>query len=157
MSTYQPGVFSSRFVAITYDSWTSLSHHCYLTLTGHFLLENQVQRCMLSFLECSESHTSDDISNLIKDTLKSVYKDIQIVGCVSDNAYNMVATAQKLNFEHIGCIIHSIQLVIRDALVDSAPKVLKDQLSSPTLAQYHNFDELVVLCSISIDINSLKQ
>lgn len=43
----------------------------------------------------------------------------------------MVSTARKLKIEHLPCAIHSIQLVIRDALVDSSPqpvqqKVLQD-------------------------------
>lgn len=105
------------------------------------MYQNQIQRCMLSFLECSDSHSSDDISTLINNTLKNDYNGVEVVGCVSNNARNMTATAKKLNFEHIGCFIHSIQLVIRDALVDCSPQVLKDKLDNQVLAEYPDFDE----------------
>jgi hypothetical protein len=133
-------VFCFRAVAITYDTWTALSHHCYLTLTGHFLYNDTVAQCTLSFIDCSESHKSDNLARLIEDTLRTHYNDLNIVACVSDNAKNMIATAKKLNFSHLGCFLHATQLVIRDALLDTAPNALKEKLKEKDRGEEIDFD-----------------
>lgn len=116
-------------MAITYDTWTSLANHCYLTLTGHFIRGNVIERCTLSFIEASESHESDKLSKLIEDELKTIPR-VKVTGCVSDNAKNMVSTAKKLKFEHVPCFVHSVQLVIRDAILDCSPTVVKEKMKT---------------------------
>lgn len=121
-------MFSHRAIAFTYDTWTSIANHCYVTLTGHFILNNRLERCTLSFLESSVSHESEVLSKIIQSELAKLPPGVKITGCVSDNAANMVATGKKLNFWHLGCFIHSVQLVIRDALVDCGTPQLKDKV-----------------------------
>ena len=65
---------------------------------------------------------------LIEGELLKLPEDVKITGCVSDNASNMVATGKKFMFYHLGCIIHSTQLVIRDAFVDSGSAELKEKV-----------------------------
>ncbi|KAK7590111.1 hypothetical protein V9T40_001724 [Parthenolecanium corni] len=144
---------TAEYIAITYDSWTSISHHCYLTLTGHFVFNNSIGRCTLSFMECSDSHTSDEYSKLISNELRTEYPQLKIAGCVSDNASNMIATAKKLNITHFGCFIHSLQLVIRDAFMDIVPSAAKAKM--PELSTNPDLDTLLdaanELQDISID------
>ncbi len=125
-----------RAVAITYDTWTAQSHHCYITVTGHFLLNGRLERCQLGFTEISSSHRADHIAELIQNLIKkNNYPKLNVVCCVSDNASNMVLAGSKLGlaFEHMGCYIHSIQLVIRDALVDCTPKNFQDEFQEKKL------------------------
>lgn len=44
-----------KFITIIYETRFILSHHCYLTLKDHFLFENIIGQCLLSFIECSKS------------------------------------------------------------------------------------------------------
>lgn len=116
-------------MAVTYDSWTSISHHSYIAVTGHFIQDCQLKKALLSFTEESGSHTSEVIAEIIGSTVRNLKENLEISCCVTDNARNMTKSAENLKTEHLGCFIHTIQLVIRDALIDCSPKKVKDKVA----------------------------
>lgn len=101
--------FFSRYMAIIYDSCTALSYHCYLTLTGHFIFNDAIARCKLSFLELN-LHCNKEIASLIKETLNEDFEGVNVTSCTSDNAKNMVVTAASLQFVPcwMHCVCHSV-------------------------------------------------
>ncbi len=44
------------------------------------------------------------------------YPHIEITCAVTDNAANMITTCTKLQLKHMGCFMHTLQLVIRTAM-----------------------------------------
>lgn len=107
-------------MAITFDSWTSVTNHNYIAVTGHFLHNLKLQTCLLSFIEVSASHSAADIANSITDDFKTNYGFLPVTCCVTDNAPNMPLTAEKMEINHVPCFLHTLQLVVKHAILKNS-------------------------------------
>lgn len=91
----------------------------YIAVTGHFLFDSKLMTCLLSFIEASASHTADDIAKYILEDFRNNYRLLKIIYCVTDNAPAMPLVAEKLNINHVPCYLHTLQLVIKHAILKS--------------------------------------
>nr|XP_049462644.1 E3 SUMO-protein ligase ZBED1-like [Anopheles coluzzii] len=118
---------TAKAIAITSDGWTNLNQISFFALTGHYIDEN----CKLSsiLIECSEfenPHSGRNIANWIQGTLNKFDIEDKIVAMVTDNASNMKAASTELNFCHIPCFAHTLNLIVRDAIKKSVLPVVEE-------------------------------
>lgn len=52
----------------------------------------------------------------------------KVQAITTDNARNIVNSVKELGFEHIPCMIHTVQLVLHDALLEQ--KKVKDMVKT---------------------------
>jgi len=112
-------------VCITCDGWTNINTTAFYGLTAHFFdSEFNLQSALLECSEFTERHTSQNIANWVRDTLKKFKIDYKICAMVTDNASNMKAAAGILNFRHIPCFAHSLNLAVQSAIANSIKKTV---------------------------------
>ncbi len=101
-------------VAITTDSWTSLTAESYMTLTCHYINEWKIHNAVLETRGFEERHTAVNIANYLKDaTEKWLLSSEKVMACVHDNAANMVLANRSL-WESVPCFAHTLQLAINE-------------------------------------------
>lgn len=107
--------FMYRYVAITFDGWTSTAGTSFLTVSGHFIPEKQyeIETATLCLINSSAvAHSGEEYAQKIKcdviEKLKFVENNIEIVCATTDNARNMITTTTKLGIKHLGCFDHTM-------------------------------------------------
>lgn len=104
---------SAKYVSITTDGWTSISITFYQAVTADYLLNWELKSALLGCFECHERHTAEYIKNEMYRLL--FYWSIlnKIFVCIKDNAANLKAAIRLINYEHLPCIAHTLNLVVR--------------------------------------------
>lgn len=111
--------FVYRYVAITFDSWSSRRHDSYTAVTGHYILGVEHKSVILQLVQSGPDHRASTVSSTIQKLVLDEYfpdRSQQIVCAITDNAANMKATATALQIKHMGCFAHSVQLVVNKSL-----------------------------------------
>lgn len=102
---------------ITTDCWTSRNNAGYIAITFHFIDDNfQLKSVLLSCLEFSDNHTSQNLCQKIKYTIQEWNLENKIIFVVSDNANNIQLVLSLLQLKHFGCFAHTLNLVVQAAL-----------------------------------------
>lgn len=109
---------SAKYVSITTDSWTSRATTSYQAITAHYLLNWELKSALLGCFECHERHTAEYIKNELYRLLLDWNIQNKTFVCVTDNAANMKAAIRLINYEHLPCIAHTLNLVVRAGLQD---------------------------------------
>ncbi|XP_063239945.1 zinc finger BED domain-containing protein 4-like [Bacillus rossius redtenbacheri] len=111
----------AKYIGITTDLWTSTSQDDYLSITVHFI-DNDFSfkhYCIevKPFLEVS--HTASNLCSFLVETITLWGLQDKVVAVVTDNGRNVVAALSASPFEHISCFAHTLQLVLKDAFLNS--------------------------------------
>jgi hypothetical protein len=111
---------SCEFLALTTDEWSADNAPgvALLTLTAHWIDQN-FNRCyaMLHAQNLEAAHTGEYLAQVTTDMLAgwNLRKDrVQYV--LRDNAVAMVKAMTVANLPHTGCMAHTLQLAVKDAL-----------------------------------------
>ena len=83
-----------RHIAITFDGWTSCANQNYLTITAHFILNSALECVTLAVSPIPAQSTALNLKHLVKDVFEK-FPGLSIVGAVTDNASNMIATCRE--------------------------------------------------------------
>lgn len=124
-ASLQERVRNATAVCLTTDSWTSRTTTSYLSVTFHFVDRYKMVSCLLDCFEFSDRHTSDNLAEGLLKVAKEWGIDNKVVCCVSDNAANITKAIQTLKWPHNPCFAHTINLLVRDALMVMKPTVDK--------------------------------
>ena len=105
------------WISVTTDGWTNPSKSCsLLSLTAHFLQQCTRQKVILAAMVLEEDHTGAYLASRLNDA-KEIWKlDGKIHMGIRDNAANMVCAMRSANMDDFGCMAHTLQLVLHDAL-----------------------------------------
>jgi len=114
------------FIVFTTDCWTSRAVDSYISLTAHYIDEKFNRHLLvLDTLLVSERHTAQNLLSKILAMLEAWEINQKRVTCfVRDNAANITAATREGGFCHIGCVDHTLQLVITDGLKDDTVSAL---------------------------------
>lgn len=110
----------AEYISFTSDIWTcQANNESFISLTGHWLEPITLERyhAVLNCEHFSDSHTGINISEKFEYMLNSwnISKSkIHIV--IRDGGANMVKGCNELETESLSCFIHSLQLVILEAM-----------------------------------------
>ncbi|GBP24908.1 Zinc finger BED domain-containing protein 4 [Eumeta japonica] len=111
-------------IAFTSDLWTSsVNNAAFLSFTGHWISENfKLNHAVLNMAHFPESHTSENIKiELLQCVTKWNISVTKIQAIVHDNGANMVKGVKETLFPSERCFIHTLQLVLNNALSKSSP------------------------------------
>ncbi|CAH2103208.1 unnamed protein product [Euphydryas editha] len=109
-------IAKSEWVSITTDIWTNAYKTCsLLSFTAHFIVKHQRLKVILGACVLEQDHTSQYIEQKITEMVNNWSLNGKIFLVLRDNAANMVC-AMRGKYESIGCIAHTLQLVIKQAL-----------------------------------------
>jgi len=111
---------SVQHIAITTDLWTSIAHHAYMGVTGHYIDEAGTLKSTL--LDCVElpayEHTAADIASALQARFEfwGLARDghCKVYAGVCDNGANVLKALsehQKLPFV-LGCFSHTVNLAV---------------------------------------------
>ncbi|CAG9833257.1 unnamed protein product [Diabrotica balteata] len=104
-------------VSVTTDIWTSDSNRSYVTVTCHFICEEEFFSKVLSTEEILGHHTGENISNILKEIFCRWNILHKITTIVSDNGPNIkCAIIEFLKKHHHPCVAHTLNLSVNDAL-----------------------------------------
>lgn len=105
-------------VAFTTDIWSSTcSANSLLSLTGHWIGEDFVRKHgVLNASSFVGQHAVEAIKNEINRMLTAWNLEKKAVTILRDNAANAVAGLELTGVDHQGCFVHTLQLVIHDAI-----------------------------------------
>ncbi|XP_055035972.2 E3 SUMO-protein ligase ZBED1-like [Misgurnus anguillicaudatus] len=103
-----------EFVAITTDSWTSLTTESYVTITCHFIADSKVKSYVLQTRALEERHSAANLAEHLKTSVEQWGLAGKVVACVHDNASNIVAANRDVDWESLSCFAHTLQLAIND-------------------------------------------
>ncbi|CAK1584794.1 unnamed protein product [Parnassius mnemosyne] len=105
-------------ICLTVDCWTSRSMDAYIAVTGHFI-HTETLEFISVLIQCSAlggSHTSANISEELKKITESWDIKEKVNFFVTDNASNMVNAANELQWDHFGCYVHKLNLIVQEGL-----------------------------------------
>lgn len=105
------------FVSLMADMWSSVNMDGYLGVTCHYITpESKMATVVLGVTRFYQSHTAQHIMEA-KSVLMAEWGITSKVQClVTDNAPNIVLSAQLPNLRHLLCAAHSLKLIVKRAL-----------------------------------------
>lgn len=111
-------------MAVTTDSWTSISNESYITVTCHFVTKDfELKSAVLSTkkklcpkLENGKNHTSENLAAALSVILNDWNIETKLSCIVTDNAANMIKMAELMKKKHLPCFAHSMNLVVQECI-----------------------------------------
>lgn len=92
-------------------------NNTYISITLHFIKNFVFYRFCLGLIPFSEiSHTSDAFSEFANEVLTAWDVKHKINAIVIDNVRNAVSAVYKNNLNHIACLAHILQLIVKEVI-----------------------------------------
>lgn len=109
-------------VCLTTDLWTSRSNESYIAVTGHYMTDDfELKTILLDCRNFQDSHTSENIQEMLTNIVAEWGLTNKINFAVSDNAANIQKAINNIGWRHYGCYGHSLNLIVQDALITVQP------------------------------------
>ncbi|XP_044751633.1 zinc finger BED domain-containing protein 4-like [Coccinella septempunctata] len=104
------------WISGTCDIWTNPPKTCsLLSLTGHFIVGPKRLKVILGAQVLENDHTGLYIEEKLREMINEWKINDKLFLLLRDNARNMVS-AMRGQYESLGCMSHTLQLVVKDAL-----------------------------------------
>ncbi len=108
---------ATKWAALTTDMWTSRSNTPFMTVTAHYLDENNnLTRKVLGCERFTGRHTSEHIQERLQGMIKDYDMETKIVAVTSDNANNVVRAIVDTDLANVPCYAHKLNLCAQDCL-----------------------------------------
>lgn len=105
-----------EWISGTCDIWTNPPKTCsLLSLTGHFIVGPKRLKVILGAQVLKSDHTGSYLEEKLREMIDKWNIGNKLFLLLRDNAKNMVS-AMRGQFESLGCMSHTLQLVVKDAL-----------------------------------------
>lgn len=109
---------TARKFSCTSDMWSSVTGEPYLSLTVHYIDNWALKTHCLRTVFMPESHTGDNICNLLKDVLNEYGCDLSnVVSFTTDSGANMVKACRDMGVTRLPCFGHVLHNAITNSLV----------------------------------------
>jgi hypothetical protein len=109
-------LLQAKWVAITTDMWSSSTCTSFMSVTGHFLEDDELTSALLDCSSFHGRHTSANITARLLHVVSEFEITDKIVCAVSDNAANVKKAIVDANMNGIPCFAHTLNLCIKDSL-----------------------------------------
>ncbi|KAJ8909930.1 hypothetical protein NQ315_005649 [Exocentrus adspersus] len=146
-------------VCLTTDAWTSINNDSFVAITVHYINNNwTLSSNLLGCVKYKESHTSDNLSKLLKDSAHEWGIENKITAITTDNASNIVKATKLCNWRHIPCFAHTINLIVQSGIdclknnILSKVKAIVEYFkrSSSALNRLHEMQEQMKLPNLKL-------
>ena len=108
---------TADWVSFTTDVWSNPTKSCsLLTLPAHFVHGAILHKVILSVTVLEEDHTGAYLASKLREAIASWNIESKVHIGIRDNAANMVSAMRIGGIADMGCMAHTLQLVIHDAL-----------------------------------------
>ena len=106
-------------ISCTTDAWTTeCDQTSYLDVTGHWVDDQFVRKsALLGLKHLPSSHTGANLATEFLSVLQDWSLQDKVHVVIRDNARNIIKAMRDANIDSIGCMAHTIQFVIHDALL----------------------------------------
>jgi len=105
------------YVSFTTDGWSNASKSCSLqSFTAHFLHQSTREKVILVAMVLEEDHTGDYLASKLTEAIQTWNLDGKVHMGLRDNASNIACAMRIAKVESFGCMAHTLQLVLHDAL-----------------------------------------
>ena len=117
-------LLGGQSIAMTTDTWTSVSNVTFSSLTAHFIDKNWKHVDLpIGCFQFPGKHTAADCDRHFREMIKKCgIEGNQIVTVTTDNEATMNAWGDMMEWDWIGCIAHLINLVTKIAFDDESIK-----------------------------------
>jgi len=118
-----------EWISFTTDGWTNPIKSCSLfSFTAHFLQQSTRRKVVLDAMVLEEDHTGAYLASKLTDAARTWSIGTKVHMGIRDNAANMVSAFRIAQIDDFGCMAHTLQLVLNDALFcqTSVEKVVKN-------------------------------
>ncbi|XP_063366204.1 zinc finger BED domain-containing protein 4-like [Cydia splendana] len=114
----------AEWISFTTDIWSNPTKTCsLLSFTAHFVHNEQRPKVILGASVLENDHTGDYISEKLKEVVEDYNIGSKIHLALRDNAGNMARATRVAEYDSLGCVSHTLQLVIHDAIL-SVPNII---------------------------------
>lgn len=111
----------AEWISFTTDIWSNQTKTCsLLSFTAHLFVGSRREKVKLVASVMEEDHTGQYIAQKLSETIAEYNIKDKIHMGIRDNASNMNAAMRYGNFVSIGCVAHTLQLVIHDVIFKDA-------------------------------------
>lgn len=108
-------------LSITTDMWTSDSDKSYITVTCHFIFDDQLYSPVIATKSVSDIHTGQNIAATLTNIFNEWNIANKIITVISDNGSNIKnAITEHLLKHHHPCVAHTLNLSINEAINDNS-------------------------------------
>jgi hAT family C-terminal dimerisation region/BED zinc finger len=105
------------WISFTTDGLTNPSKSCsLLSFTGHFLHQSTRQKVILAAMVLENDHTGMYLASKLNEAIETWKLDGKVHMGIRDNAANMISAMSIAKVADFGCMAHTLQLVLHDAL-----------------------------------------
>ena len=105
------------WVSFTTDGWTNPPKTCsLLSFTAHFFHQSTRQKVLLTAMVLEQDHTGAYLASKLTGAIETWKLEGKVHMGLRDNAANMVSAMRIAKVEDFGCMAHTLQLVLHDAL-----------------------------------------
>ncbi|XP_055904691.1 zinc finger BED domain-containing protein 4-like [Eupeodes corollae] len=112
----------AEWVSLTTDIWSNPAKTCsLLSYTAHFIQATKRQKVILAASALEDNHTGKHISETLINIIAEFRLTNKVHMVIRDNACNMQSAMRLGNFASIGCVAHTLQLVIHEIIFKSDP------------------------------------
>lgn len=119
-------LLEAEYISLTTDTWTSNSPQSFMAVTAHYVSKFwKPVSVLLGCFKMNESHTAENLRNLLIELVKRWKLERKIVSISTDTAFNIIAAIRLTGWEHVPCFAHKLNLVVQDSVNDILPIIKK--------------------------------
>lgn len=155
-------ICQAQWISFTTDIWSNPKTCSLLSFTAHFIMGSQRLKVVLGASVLEEDHTGSYISQKLIELVENYNIRNKIHVAVRDNAANMRCATYIAEFSALGCVAHTLQLVIQDAIFLQANIVILIKKCRKIVRHFKRSEQASRYLSkcqetYSVPHNSLKQ
>ena len=110
-------LLEADWISFTTDGWSNPTKSCsLLSFTAHFVHESVRRKIILSAMVLEDDHTGQYLASKIHEAIDTWGIGSKIHLGISDNAANITSAMRIAGITGVGCLAHTLQLVLNDAL-----------------------------------------
>ena len=113
----QSKLAQAEHVALTSDLWTSKANEPIITITSHFVDENnKLHSCVLDTVGFDDDHSGNNLCTYFKAATAKWEIENKVNSIVTDNATNIANAVEYSGFESMKCTGHTLNLSAKDII-----------------------------------------
>ncbi len=113
-------------MSLTTDIWTSLNTSSFMAITAHFWNEDKkiLDSCILECMRLQGSHSIEALGEELQQIATQFSLSEKLLAIVTDVGSNVVEAVWKLEWKHLYCYAHFLNLVVSDS-IKASPNLLE--------------------------------